>query len=104
MRKQDLVGNTVLLGKLKATGEKGTLNKRGINSIKESMVLSFQEVSKADEKRTFWWLFSSFPYVRSNLRAHNNSREEMTVGQRVDMGAYTTISTPCFMAHRQKNV
>lgn len=52
MRRQGSLGKTIMLGKLESSRKRGRPNMRGIDSIKEAVGMSPQELSKVVEDRT----------------------------------------------------
>ena len=53
MRRQDSLEKTIMLGRAEGSRKRGRPNMRWIDSIKEAIGMSLQELSRAVEDRTF---------------------------------------------------
>ena len=54
MRKQNSLEKTIMLGRVEGNRKRGRSNMRWTDSLKETMGLSLQELSRVDEDRTIW--------------------------------------------------
>ena len=54
LRRQDSLGETIMLGKVEGSRKRGRPNTRWAGSLKEATTLSLQELIRAAEDRTCW--------------------------------------------------